>query len=85
VFINSTQYFLGVGAEVWELWIGGYQPAQKWLKERVGRKLTYEDLVHYERVVNALSGTVSMASRLEEILPSWPFGEGPSTDLTEPS
>jgi hypothetical protein len=48
VYINGDQYFAGVSSEAWVLWIGGYQPAQKWLKERVGRKLTYDDLIHYE-------------------------------------
>jgi hypothetical protein len=34
VFINETQYFANVPKNVWEFYIGGYQPAQKWLKDR---------------------------------------------------
>jgi hypothetical protein len=74
VYINQTQFFLGVSEEAWNLWIGGYQPAQKWLKERMGRKLTFDDLGHYERLIGALEGTIAMASRLDDALPVWPLG-----------
>jgi hypothetical protein len=30
----------------WDFYIGGYQPAQKWLKDRKGRILSYEDIQH---------------------------------------
>jgi predicted helicase len=34
VWINGEQYFDGVPSVAWEFYIGGYQPAQKWLKDR---------------------------------------------------
>ena len=44
--------------EVYEFYIGGYQPAQKWLKDRKGRALEYEDIVHYGKIILTLSETV---------------------------
>lgn len=57
VWINGTQYFGNVPAEAWNAYIGGYQPAQKWLKDRKGRSLTYDDIRHYLRIIHALSET----------------------------
>ncbi len=50
VFINATQYFEGVSPEVWGFHVGGYQVCHKWLKDRKGRTLTYDDLNHYRRI-----------------------------------
>jgi predicted helicase len=57
VYINKTQYFAHVPPEAWNFYIGGYQPAQKWLKDRKGRKLEDEDIRHYQRVVRVLKET----------------------------
>mgnify|MGYP003432338052 CR=1 FL=1 len=42
VYINETQYFSNVPELAWNFYLGGYQPAQKWLKDRKGRELRYE-------------------------------------------
>ena len=57
VYINETQYFSNVPEAAWQFYIGGYQPAQKWLKDRKGRELSYEDIGHWQRVVVALAET----------------------------
>jgi len=57
VYINATQYFDNVPVEVWEQPIGGYRPAEKWLKDRKGRILTQNDLKHYQRIILALAKT----------------------------
>ncbi|MEM1390693.1 MAG: type ISP restriction/modification enzyme, partial [Pseudomonadota bacterium] len=57
VYINNTQYFDGAAEVSWSFWIGGYQPAQKWLKDRRGRALSTEDLIHYQRVLKILGET----------------------------
>lgn len=54
VYINDTQYFANVPQTAWEFYIGGYQPAQKWLKDRKGRQLTFDDIRHYQKIVVAL-------------------------------
>lgn len=57
VYINDTQYFSGVPTAAWNAYIGGYQPAQKWLKDRKGRNLSFEDIMHYCRIIYALAET----------------------------
>ena len=66
VFINDTQYFDNVPQTAWEFYIGGYQPAQKWLKDRKGRKLSYEDIEHYQRIVAVLWETAEIQKEIEE-------------------
>ena len=66
VWINETQYFDNAPAVSWDFYIGGYQPAQKWLKDRKGRTLGIEDVRHYQRILKILAetdrimGTVTM-------------------------
>lgn len=57
VYINKTQYFGNVPEIAWNFSIGGYQPAQKWLKDRKGRTLSNADLEHYQKIIVALSET----------------------------
>jgi len=57
VYINDTQYFDEVPQEAWEFYIGGYQPAQKWLKDRKGRKLSAQENLHWQKIIAALSET----------------------------
>ena len=57
IWINATQYFDCVPAESWDLFIGGYRPARKWLKDRKDRELSYEDVQHYRRIIKILSET----------------------------
>jgi len=57
VWINPHQYFENVSETAWSFTIGGYQPAQKWLKDRRGRTLEYADLQHYQRIVKILLET----------------------------
>jgi len=57
VFINKEQYFDEVSEIAWSFYIGGYQPAQKWLKYRKGRELSVEDIFHYQKIIVALTET----------------------------
>ncbi|ATA84514.1 type ISP restriction/modification enzyme [Capnocytophaga sputigena] len=57
IYINDTQYFADVPLKAWEAYIGGYQPAQKWLKDRKGQTLTYNDIIHYQQMIVALQKT----------------------------
>ena len=57
VYINPTQYFDNVPLAAYEQAIGGYHPAEKWLKDRKGRALTQDDLRHYQRIILALAKT----------------------------
>ena len=57
IWINANQYFEDVPPIAWEFHIGGYQPAQKWLKDRKGRTLSYDDVRHYQRIIKILTET----------------------------
>ena len=57
VWINADQFFDKVTQMAWEFYIGGYQPAQKWLKDRKGRQLSYDDIMHYQKIIVALTET----------------------------
>ena len=67
VHINETQYFANVPEVAWNFYIGGYQPAQKWLKDRKGRELSYEDILHYQKIVVALSETSRIMKEINKI------------------
>jgi len=66
VWINKMQYFEPVPPEVWNFTIGGYQPAQKWLKDRKGRKLCFEELVHYLRLCATLAQTRRLMATIDD-------------------
>jgi predicted helicase len=57
VLINDSQYFANVPEIAWNFYIGGYQPAQKWLKDRKDRELSYDDILHYQKIIVALTET----------------------------
>ncbi len=65
VWINPGQYFDNVSVTVWEFFIGGYQPAQKWLKDRRGRQLSFDDVVHYQRILRILARTYDVMQEIE--------------------
>ena len=65
VWINDRQYFDKVPLVAWEFYIGGYQPAQKWLKDRKGRGLSYEDILHYQKIIVALTETERLMREID--------------------
>ncbi len=67
VWINDEQYFDDVPLVAWEFYIGGYQPAQKWLKDRKGRKLSFEDIQHYQKIIVALTETDRLMKEIDKI------------------
>ena len=77
VWINRTQYFEGVAPETWAFTIGGYRPAEKWLKDRRGRPLDYDDIGRYQRICVALAETPRLMARIDEAIAAhggWPIG-----------
>jgi hypothetical protein len=67
VFINDLQYFANVPQVAWEFYIGGYQPAQKWLKDRKDRTLSFEDIIHYQKIIAALTETDRLMKEIDAI------------------
>jgi predicted helicase len=66
VYINKDQYFENVPEISWNFYIGGYQPAQKWLKDRKGRVLTFDDIQHYQKIIKALLETDRVMREIDE-------------------
>ena len=73
VYIKKSQYFEGVPKEVWEFHVGGYQIWEKWLKDRRGRQLSFDDLMHYQKVVVALKETILLMGEMDRAIPGWPI------------
>ena len=73
MYVNKTQYFEGVEPEVWGFHIGGYQVCEKWLKDRKGRALSYDDITHYQQIVLALRETREIMREIDETIPGWPL------------
>ncbi|MCB8749997.1 type ISP restriction/modification enzyme [Planktothrix agardhii] len=67
VYINNTQYFNFVPEIAYNFYIGGYQPAQKWLKDRKDRKLEIEDIFHYQKIIVALTETDKLMKEIDKI------------------
>jgi len=59
--------------EVWNFKIGGYQVCEKWLKERKGRRLSGEDIRHYQKVVVSLKEKIQLMGEINKEIPKWPI------------
>lgn len=66
VYINNEQYFGNVPEQAWNFYIGGYQPAQKWLKDRKGLTLSIEDVKHYQHIIYVLQQTERIMREIDE-------------------
>ena len=76
VWINDAQYFDGVPQAVWDMHIGGYRVAEKWLKDRKGRLLGYDDITHYQHTLAALARTLAIQAELDAAVHAaggWPL------------
>ena len=66
-YVNATQYFDKVPRSAWDFYVGGYQPARKWLKDRKGRRLEYDDILHYRKMIAALQETGRLMREIDTI------------------
>ena len=66
VWINDEQCFDCIPTEAWEMYIGGYQPAQKWLKDRKGRTLSFDDILHYQKIIAVLNETSRLMREIDK-------------------
>ena len=75
VWINGNQYFEGVAPSIWAFTIGGYRPAEKWLKDRKGRSLSKDDIAQYSKIIAALAETRRRMTGIDDIIDrhgGWP-------------
>ncbi len=73
--VSGTIGFRGVTEEVWNFYIGGYQVCEKWLKDRKGRTLSDDDIIHYQKIVVAISETIRIMKEIDEVIEKhggWP-------------
>ena len=68
VYINKSQYFGNIPKKAWEFFIGGYQPLEKWLKDRKGQVLSFDEITHYQYMVYAISKTIDLMSQIDQIV-----------------
>ncbi len=73
VYINKTQYFDNVKENIWQFHIGGYQVCQKWLRDRKGRKLNFDDCEHYLYILAALEQTIDQMDKIDDAIPEFPL------------
>ncbi|MDE3067699.1 MAG: N-6 DNA methylase [Verrucomicrobiota bacterium] len=76
VWINPRQYFEGVPESAWTFPIGGYLPAQRWLKDRIGRALGYDEREEYQRIIQALLETERLMGGIDAAISQhggWPL------------
>jgi len=67
VWLNDTQYFGEVPQIAWDFYIGGYQPAKKYLKDRKGRTLTWDEIHHYQKIIVALVETAKAMDKIDAV------------------
>ena len=72
VYINDNQYFENAPQAAWDFYIGGYQPAQKWLKDRKDHVLEYDDIQRYQKIIVALTETKRIISEIDKLEIEYP-------------
>ena len=75
VYINKQSYFTDIPPHIWEFKIGGYQVLDKWLKDRKNakRELSTEEIIHYQKIVIALTETSKVMQEIDIIIPGFPI------------
>ena len=68
VFFNKTNYIIGVSDEIWNYYFGGYQPLQKWLKDRRNEEIGLDEIHHYCHIVHVLKQTVVLVNKIDQII-----------------
>jgi predicted helicase len=68
IWINAEQYFDQVPKQIWNFYIGGYQVCQKWLKDRKGRELNFDDINHYQNIISIISETMKIMENIDQII-----------------
>lgn|GEM_PF-892253 len=65
IYINDSQYFDHVSEQAWQLFLGGNQPAQKWLKDRIGSKVELNEILHYQKIIAAMTETERLMKEID--------------------
>jgi predicted helicase len=76
VYINKDQYVEGVDDEVWNFQIGGYNVCRKWLKDRKKQNLSYDQVMHYQRIISVISLNIKISKDIDLAIENhggWPI------------
>ena len=67
IYINDNNYFDNVSQDIWSYYIGGYQIAEKWLKDRKGTELDFHEIVHYSKILYVIAHTLLITQAIDEV------------------
>ncbi len=68
IYINKSSYIDNITPEEWNFYIGGYQPLQKWLKDRKGMTLSEEDITHYKQMITVIRRTIEIMDEIDAVI-----------------
>ena len=68
IWINPTQHFTDVPADVWNYEVGAHQVCGKWLKDRKGSALSYDEVRQYRGILVAVAETLRLMEEIDEIV-----------------
>jgi hypothetical protein len=66
LFINARQFFEGVPPEIWDFRVGGYRVLEKWIAERKGRRLEFDDQRQIARLIKVIGETLRLMAAIDE-------------------
>lgn len=69
VIINEKQYFSKVSSDVWNYEIGGYKVAKRWLEQRNGRRLSYDEQLFFMTMISIIEKTIELQKELDSLFP----------------
>lgn len=67
-FNKSGDRILNVPESIWNMYFGGYQPLQKWLKDRKGDVLNSNDIRHFQSIISTLVTTDEIMQQIDEVI-----------------
>lgn len=65
--INDKQYFSKIDPEIWNYEVGGYKVCERWLRERIGRKLNSNEQAFFMKIVGAIRETIRLQRELDNL------------------
>ena len=67
IWINDNQYFSNVPFNVWNFEICGYKVIDKWLKSRMGKKVSSGEVEHLMQVIETIRRTLDQCKEIDEV------------------
>jgi len=68
VWINEQQYFDYVPVQAWQMVVADYQPLDRWLKDRKGKKLSNDEIEHYQKIIVALQKQAQVMELIDNLI-----------------